>query len=85
MASPGPIIRITNGAIIGFPVVVSSSRTNIKLTACLENAQVSAEDNPEIKIDIIKYENIQPINQNHRQAWPYSRPQITVCRMKLGQ
>ncbi|HEX7560985.1 MAG TPA: glycosyltransferase, partial [Candidatus Humimicrobiaceae bacterium] len=55
--------RITNGAIIGFPVVFSSNSTNIKLTADFENAQVSAEGNPEIRIDIIKYENISH-NQN---------------------
>jgi GT2 family glycosyltransferase len=50
--------RITNGAIVGFPVVFSSNSTNIKLTADFENVQVSAEGNPEIKIDVIKYENI---------------------------
>jgi GT2 family glycosyltransferase len=60
---PGPY-RITDGSIIGFPVVFSSNRTNIELTACLENAEVSAGDNPEIKIDIIKYENNSK-NQNH--------------------
>lgn len=55
--------RITNGAIIGFPIVFSSNSTNIKLTADFENAQVSAEGNPEIRIDIIKYENI-----SHKQS-----------------
>jgi GT2 family glycosyltransferase len=49
--------RVTNGAIIGFPVVYSSNGTNIKLTACPENVQVVTGGNAEIKIDIIKYEN----------------------------
>jgi GT2 family glycosyltransferase len=50
--------RITNGAVIGIPVVFSSNSTKIKLTADFENAQVFTEGNNEIKIDIIKYENI---------------------------
>jgi GT2 family glycosyltransferase len=49
--------RITNGAVIGFPVVFSSSKTHLKLTACPETAKDVTENNPEIKIDIIKYEN----------------------------
>ena len=55
--------RITDGAIIGFPIIFSSSKTHIKLTVCPENVKVVAEDNPEIKIDIIKYENSSQ-NQN---------------------
>ena len=47
--------RITNGAIIGFPIVFSSSKTNIEFDVCLENAAGATQNNPEIKINLIKY------------------------------
>jgi GT2 family glycosyltransferase len=50
-------IRITNGAIIGFPAIFSSINTLIRLTVCSENADGTEENINELKIDIIKYEN----------------------------
>ncbi len=49
--------RISDGAVIGFPVIFSSSGTHIKFTAFPGDAGSVPENTPEIKIDIIKYES----------------------------